>query len=126
MDTKILRIGREQMDQAWEAYKALSDRAQTLDEAIAEPHFTETREAHKRWMAARSIYLRLPWLCPADYRCCSCLRPSLSLGPIPAEIAEAVDAFEGWGNLEEGEAGGYCPHCLEEWQHKYGERETNY
>lgn len=114
---------REQTERIWIEYKTLSDRAQTLDEGIAEPHYTETHAAFDRWCTSRAIWLNLPHLAPDHCRCCACGRPSLDIAPIPEEIAEAVDAIEGWGNLDEGECGGYCNHCRTEWQRKHGDPE---
>ena len=111
------------MEDLWKIYKPIADRAQTLDQAIAEPQSTEAKQAHDRYMAARAIYLDMPCICPDDYKCCACRKPSLDLAPIPDDIAEVVEALEGWGNLEEGEAGGYCPECLAEWKYRLADED---
>jgi hypothetical protein len=62
--------------------------------------------------------------CQEDFvcSCWACRQASNDLAPIPADIAEAVDALEGWGNEDDGE-GQYCADCRAEWQRKYGDND---
>jgi len=121
MNIPIIVFSHEQVERCWIEYKTLSDRAQTFDKAIAEPHYAATHAAFDRWLTSRAIWLNMPSLAPDHCRCCACRRPSLDIAPIPDEIAEAVEEIEGWGNLDQGECGGYCEHCRAEWQAKHGD-----
>jgi hypothetical protein len=76
--------------------------------------------AWKRLQRAFKAQIRAGLKSPAPMDpCCACRQPSADLRSIPDAIIDSVAEFEGWENLPDGECGGYCEDCLNEWEQKY-------